>query len=155
MGVIQLERVVWTVPDLSWGEQWHHISPGAIQVRVNYSGQASIVMDDRTTPDFLPADQAKAVHSSILLKYLHQVESQCRNLKRKPLGSPEQTLKAYGVCSAGWSRTLGSQTEVKIAVWPHSATTLMVRKLNYMFYEINWMALVPGSVRQITQGGQS
>lgn len=32
---------------------------------------------------------------------------------------------------------------------------LIVRKLNYMFYETNSMALVPGSVRQVTQGGQS
>lgn len=147
--------MVWTVPALSWGEQWHHISPGAIRVRVNYSGQASIVGDDRTTPDFLPADQAKAVLYSILLQYLREAERQCRNLKRKPLGSLEQTLKGYSICSAGWSRTLGSQTEVNIAVWPHSATMLIVCKLNYMFYETNSMALVPGSVRQITQGGQS
>ena len=94
-------------------------------------------MDDRTALDFLPAGEAKSVHSLILLQYLGQVESQYRNLKRKPLGSLRQTLKVYGICSAGWSRTLGSIVEVKIAVWAHPATMLIVRNLNYMFYETN------------------
>lgn len=35
------------------------------------------------------------MHSLILLQYLGQVESQYRNLKRKPLGSLRQTLKVY------------------------------------------------------------
>lgn len=51
-------------------------------------------MDDRTALDFLPAGRPN-LHSLILLQYLGQVESQYRNLKRKPLGSLRQTLKVY------------------------------------------------------------
>lgn len=94
-------------------------------------------MDDRTTPDFLPADPAKAVHSSILLKYLHQVESQCRNLKRKPLGSPEQTLKVMVFVQLAGRGPWGAKLRSILQFGLILLTMLIVRKLNYMFYEIN------------------